>query len=82
LLCLTLFKSNYFKKGEDNAPDGLVSSYLKNSLKVGDSIEVGMPFGTMTTTKVDYVNKPVVFIVGGIGIGIFNFPFTVSFLNF
>lgn len=55
------------EKGEDNAPDGLVSNYLKNSLNIGDSIEVGMPFGTMTTAGVDYVNKPVVFIVGGIG---------------
>jgi len=55
------------EQGLSGVPNGVFSNFLKNSLKVGDTIEVGMPFGTMTTTDTDYANKPAVIVVGGIG---------------
>lgn len=47
-------------------PAGLVSNHLRDTLKVGDEVEIGMPFGTF---KLEPTNdgRPIALIAGGIG---------------
>ena len=49
-----------------NSPEGKVSNYLHQSVKIGDSIELTAPAGdfTLDTEK----SSPIVFLSGGIGI--------------
>lgn len=49
-------------------PDGVVSGYLHDQLRVGDSLEVAPPSGEFTLTRPDDSTKPLVFIAGGVGI--------------
>lgn len=48
-------------------PNGLISNYLHDNLKIGDSIEAMMPCGIFTLEKYKK-DKPVVLISAGIGI--------------
>lgn len=52
----------------EGVPDGVVSGYLHEKLKVGDSIEVAPPSGEFTLTLPQAPEKPLVFIAGGVGI--------------
>lgn len=63
------------EEGTHGAPGGLVSNYLRDTVKPGDTLELGMPFGTF---KLDPTNKgkPVALIAGGIGCTV-----TVSMLS-
>jgi len=54
------------EKGQNGAPDGLVSSYLRDGLKQGDILEIGMPFGTLKLAPTNDT-RPLVLIAGGIG---------------
>jgi nitric oxide dioxygenase len=49
----------------DNSPDGIVSNYLHNQVKVGDKLEFSAPAGDFV---LDHSELPVVLISGGIGI--------------
>lgn len=53
---------------EAGAPDGVVSSYLHNHLRVGDALEVAPPSGDFTLSQPQDSAKPLVFIAGGVGI--------------
>jgi len=48
-------------------PDGQVSNYLRENLFIGDTIDIGMPFGLVEPQLFD-ANKPIVLVAGGIGI--------------
>ncbi|WP_153558092.1 NO-inducible flavohemoprotein [Roseimaritima sediminicola] len=50
-----------------DAPDGLISSHLHDSIDEGHRIELGPPCGEFTVDP-DRVARPVVLIAGGIGI--------------
>lgn len=50
-----------------NAPAGLISNYLHDSVNEGDTLEIGPPCGEFTLTAAD-PGRPVVFIAGGIGV--------------
>ncbi len=54
----------------DGAPDGLVSSYLHDTVQVGDVLHIGPPCGDffvdVEATKAHH--RPIVFVAGGIGI--------------
>ncbi|ANU14160.1 Flavohemoprotein [Planococcus halocryophilus Or1] len=54
------------KRDADNDPNGRVSVYLHDDMKVGDRFEVSAPAGefVLDTTK----NTPVAFVSGGVGI--------------
>lgn len=49
-------------------PDGVVSSYLHDKLRTGDSIEVAPPAGEFTLDLPQEADKPLVFVAGGVGI--------------
>ncbi len=51
-----------------NAPDGLISNYLHNSVQVGDLLNVGAPCGEFTLNPAEVDDQPIVFLAGGIGI--------------
>lgn len=53
------------KKEADFTPNGLVSTYLHDSVNVDDTIEASAPAGSFTLEKSD---QPVAFISGGVGI--------------
>lgn len=53
------------KKETDFTPNGLVSTYLHDSVQVNDTIEASAPAGMFTLEDGD---QPVVFISGGVGI--------------
>lgn len=50
-----------------HVPDGEVSSYIFNSLEIGDKIEVRGPFGKFFTWN-DTVADPILLIAGGSGV--------------
>ncbi|WP_186757763.1 NO-inducible flavohemoprotein [Echinicola salinicaeni] len=52
-------------KKELGNPAGVVSNHLHNNVKVGDTLEIGMPSGEFVLKDND---KPVVLIAGGVGI--------------
>ncbi|BES72335.1 NO-inducible flavohemoprotein [Marinobacter nanhaiticus D15-8W] len=52
----------------EGTPDGVVSGYLHEKLKVGESVEVAPPSGEFTLTLPQEPEKPLVFIAGGVGI--------------
>lgn len=52
-------------KKETGTPDGVVSTYLHEHIKVGDVLQVGMPSGEFVLLEEE---KPVVLIAGGVGI--------------
>ncbi|WP_437185912.1 NO-inducible flavohemoprotein [Planctomicrobium sp. SH668] len=52
----------------DEAPDGVVSNYLHDSVQVGDALEIGPPCGSFTMTPESCGENPVVFLAGGIGV--------------
>lgn len=52
-------------KKEAGTPDGMVSTYLHEQIKVGDVLRVGMPSGEFVLLEEE---KPVVLIAGGVGI--------------
>ena len=49
-------------------PDGLVSNYLHDHLKQGDSLDLAPPSGEFTLDVQDVSANPLVFIAGGVGI--------------
>lgn len=49
-------------------PDGVVSGFLHDQLKVGDVLEVAPPSGEFTLTGQADASRPLVFIAGGVGI--------------
>ncbi|HNO78389.1 MAG TPA: NO-inducible flavohemoprotein [Phycisphaerae bacterium] len=51
-----------------DAPDGLISTHLHDEIEVGHRIKVGPPCGEFTMDPEESINKPIVFIAGGIGI--------------
>jgi nitric oxide dioxygenase len=51
-----------------NAPDGLISTYLHEDIQPGDLLEVGPPCGEFTLNPAEPIQRPVVFLAGGIGI--------------
>lgn len=53
------------KKENDFTPHGVVSTYLHDSVEVGDTIEASAPSGTFTLEDTD---RPVTLISGGVGI--------------
>jgi len=54
------------EKESGDIPGGVVSSHLRKNVTVGNEIEIGMPFGTVSIDNLDF-KKSVVFISGGIG---------------
>lgn len=51
-----------------DAPEGLISNYLHDSLHEGDAIDVGPPCGEFTLDPASANGRPVVLVAGGIGI--------------
>ena len=49
-------------------PAGLISSHLHDSVKIGDTIEVGPPCGEFTIDPETVGDCPIVFLAGGIGV--------------
>jgi len=49
------------------APEGLISNYLHDTVKVGDRVAVGPPSGEFTIDPANPPKRPIVFIAGGIG---------------
>lgn len=54
--------------GSQGDPDGLVSSYLHDVVRVGDVLEVGPPCGEFTLAAESNEKRPQVFLAGGIGV--------------
>ncbi|MFG0288817.1 MAG: NO-inducible flavohemoprotein [Rhodopirellula sp. JB044] len=54
--------------GPAEAPDGVISNYLHDHVGVGDVIALGPPCGEFTLDVQSPVERPVVFIAGGIGV--------------
>lgn len=50
------------------APGGLISNYLHDDVRVGDTLNVGPPCGEFTLGSDNAVTTPVVLLSGGIGI--------------
>lgn len=50
------------------APAGLVSNYLHDEVRVGDTLQVGPPCGEFTLDPAAGAERPVVLLSGGIGI--------------
>lgn len=53
------------KKETDYTPNGVVSTFLHDEVKVNDTIEASAPAGTFT---LDTTSNPIVFISGGVGV--------------
>ncbi|WP_171046283.1 NO-inducible flavohemoprotein [Lentibacillus cibarius] len=51
--------------GDGNVPDGVVSSYLHDEVKEGDTLEFSAPAGDFTIASED---EPIVLLSGGIGL--------------
>lgn len=51
-----------------NTPDGVISNYLHDRIREGDSLELGPPCGEFTLQLPEDNRKPIVFIAGGVGI--------------
>ncbi|EMI56825.1 NO-inducible flavohemoprotein [Rhodopirellula sallentina] len=54
--------------GAAEAPDGVISNYLHDHVGVGDVIALGPPCGEFTLDVQSPLERPVVFIAGGIGV--------------
>lgn len=52
----------------ENDPDGVVSGWLHDQVKVGDEIQIGPPSGEFTLDPSQINDRPVLFLAGGIGI--------------
>jgi len=52
----------------DNAPDGLISNYLHDSVEAGDTLNIGPPCGEFTLDPASANGRPVVLLAGGIGV--------------
>lgn len=53
---------------DGQTPDGLVSSFLHDSVESGDVLEVGPPCGEFTVNPESPSDRPIVFLAGGIGV--------------
>jgi nitric oxide dioxygenase len=53
------------EEGTHEKPEGMVSSYLHNELKVGDQIEISAPAGEFVLEQTD---QPIILLSGGVGI--------------
>lgn len=64
------FRISVKREAGDGAaiPDGVVSSYLHDTLRTGDSIEVAPPAGEFTLAQPADSATPLVFLAGGVGI--------------
>jgi nitric oxide dioxygenase len=51
-----------------DAPNGLISNYLHDVVNVGDQIDLGPPCGEFSIPEEVPVERPVVFLAGGIGV--------------
>lgn len=51
-----------------STPDGFVSNYLHQNVKVGDSLEVGPPCGEFVLDLTEQHHRPLVLISAGVGI--------------
>lgn len=51
----------------DGAPEGLISNYLHDNVRVGDELELGPPCGEFTLAP-ESCEGPVVMLAGGIGV--------------
>lgn len=51
-----------------HAPDGLISTYLHDEVRVGDHIQLGPPCGEFTIEPAAVNGRPVVLLAGGIGV--------------
>lgn len=51
-----------------DAPDGLISNYLHDSVHVGDPLEIGPPCGEFTLVAEKVSDQPMVLLAGGIGV--------------
>jgi nitric oxide dioxygenase len=51
-----------------NAPEGLISAHLHDSVQTGDQIEVGPPCGVFTLDPTTAGSRPVVLLAGGVGV--------------
>lgn len=49
-------------------PEGVVSNYLHNKLRAGDTVDVAPPAGEFTLALPKEANKPLVFLAGGVGV--------------
>ncbi|MEW4486473.1 NO-inducible flavohemoprotein [Thalassoglobus sp. JC818] len=52
----------------DNAPDGLISSYLHDEVNEGDRLDIGPPCGEFTLDQASTNGRPIVLLAGGIGV--------------
>jgi nitric oxide dioxygenase len=52
----------------EGAPDGLISNYLHDAVKVGDEIDLGPPCGEFTLAEPPTSERPIVLLAGGIGV--------------
>lgn len=52
----------------EDAPDGLVSNHLHDSVHEGDTIDLGPPCGEFTIDETAAGSRPIVLLAGGIGI--------------
>ncbi|MBX3415654.1 MAG: NO-inducible flavohemoprotein [Pirellulales bacterium] len=50
------------------APEGLVSNYLHDSVSVGDRLQIGPPCGEFTIPADVETDRPIVLLAGGIGV--------------
>lgn len=51
-----------------DAPDGLISTYLHDRVRVGDRLEIGPPCGEFTLDPARDHGRPIVLLAGGIGV--------------
>ncbi|QDS97281.1 NO-inducible flavohemoprotein [Adhaeretor mobilis] len=51
-----------------DAPEGLISSHLHDTIEVGHRLQVGPPCGEFTVNPETATGKPIVLLAGGIGI--------------
>ncbi|WP_417382789.1 NO-inducible flavohemoprotein [Gimesia sp.] len=51
-----------------NAPGGLISNYLHEQVELGDTLQIGPPYGEFTLAADTPSTRPVVLLAGGIGI--------------
>ena len=53
---------------QGSSPDGLISTYLHDSVNPGDVLEIGPPSGEFTIDPKLVDDQPIVFLAGGIGV--------------
>src|SRR5690606_5129246 len=52
----------------DEAPAGLISNHLHDSIQAGNELEIGPPCGEFTLDPAAANGRPIVFLAGGIGV--------------